>query len=79
MKQSDGNRDKLPPLYKGFLVLLDNYFATYKPHQYVFEGQMGGAYTTRSIQNVLVSHVVRLIFQNRQQYTHYVIVMRRIS
>ncbi len=52
IKQAKGKKDRQVPLSKKLLMLLDNYFATYKPHQYVFEGQMGGAYSTRSIQNV---------------------------
>lgn len=52
IKQSKGKKDRQVPLSKRLVVLLDNYFAIYKPHQYVFEGQMGGMYSTRSIQNI---------------------------
>jgi len=33
------------------LILLREYFKLYKPNEYLFEGQMGGIYSSRSIQN----------------------------
>ncbi len=34
------------------LVLLSVYFKEFRPKEYLFEGQLGGNYSSRSLQNV---------------------------
>jgi integrase/recombinase XerD len=34
------------------LLVLRDYFKTYRPKEFLFEGQDGGCYSTRSIQNI---------------------------
>ncbi len=48
-----GKKDRLVPLSKTLLATLRLYFKAYKPKLYLFEGQHGSAYSTRSIQDIL--------------------------
>ena len=48
-----GKKDRMVPLSKTLLVLLRQYYTAYKPIEYLFEGQYGGAYSARSIQEIL--------------------------
>jgi integrase/recombinase XerD len=52
IRQSKGAKDSEIPLSETALVQLRKYYRQYKPKEYVFEGQFGGMYTTRSIQNL---------------------------
>ncbi|GIV37734.1 MAG: integrase [Cyclobacteriaceae bacterium] len=53
--QSKGNKDRLVPLSKNLLHLLRNYWKIYKTKHYLFEGQKGGKYSSRSVQNIFKS------------------------
>jgi len=48
-----GKKDRITLLSKKVLELLRTYYIAYKPKEYLFEGQMGGRYSERSIQQVL--------------------------
>ncbi len=48
-----GKKDRMVPLSKRLLDVLRLYFRQYKPREFLFEGQHGGAYSTRSIQLIL--------------------------
>lgn len=48
-----GNKDRLVPLSKRLLETLRLYVGTYKTKEYLFEGEHGGPYSTRSAQQVL--------------------------
>ncbi len=51
---SKGKKDRIVPLSKVTLKYLRAYYETYKPKEYIFEGQDGKeAYSTRSIQKIL--------------------------
>lgn len=52
IRQSKGRKDRLVPLSGKIKKLLNDYYLEYKPKTFVFEGQKGGAYTVKSIQNV---------------------------
>lgn len=52
IRQSKGNKDRVLPLSGKILELLREYYKAYKPKDYLFEGQYGGAYGKRSIQLV---------------------------
>lgn len=52
IKLSKGAKDRIIPIPEDTLVLLRNYYVQYKPQIYLFEGQFGGQYTVRSIQQV---------------------------
>ena len=47
-----GKKDRYTNLPESILTLLRTYYKAYKPKIYLFEGQYGGAYTTRSVQLV---------------------------
>lgn len=47
-----GKKDRYTNLPNSILPLLRNYYKEYKPKDYLFEGQYGGAYTVRSVQSV---------------------------
>lgn len=48
-----GKKDRVTLLSKKALDLLDEYYKKYQTKEYIFEGQFGGIYSTRSLQKVL--------------------------
>jgi len=50
IRHSKGAKDREIPLSARALEQLRTYYREYKPREYLFEGQFGGPYTTRSIQ-----------------------------
>jgi integrase/recombinase XerD len=57
VEQSKGKKDRYTLLSKKALTVLREYFLLHKPKLYLFEGQFGDKYTTRSIQNVFQAAV----------------------
>jgi integrase/recombinase XerD len=53
IKNAKGKKDRYTLLSEKVLVLLREYFSIYKPKEYLFEGQFGGSYSSRSAQTVL--------------------------
>lgn len=52
IKDSKGKKDRHTVLSPMLLVLLRQYFRQYKPSYWLFEGQDGGQYSSKSIQNI---------------------------
>jgi site-specific recombinase XerD len=52
---SKGNKDRHTLLGKQLLSLLREYYLIYKPKEFLFEGQNGGSYSSRSLVNVVVA------------------------
>ena len=52
-----GNKDRMVMLSPKVLQLLREYYKVYKPKQFLFEGQYGGKYSSRSMENVLQNAV----------------------
>lgn len=52
IRESKGAKDREVPLSQKALEQLRLYYKEYKPAEYLFEGQFGGAYSTRSIQTL---------------------------
>lgn len=50
-----GRKDRQSILAKTMVPVLQRYLREYKPHYWLFEGERGGAYGERSIQQVLVN------------------------
>ncbi len=54
IRQSKGRKDRIAPLSLKIIQLLRDYYAIYKPQNYLFEGQVKGTmYDERSLQQVL--------------------------
>ena len=47
-----GKKDRYANLPESILPQLRNYYKMYKPKEYLFEGQYGGAYSVRSVQQI---------------------------
>lgn len=52
IRQSKGKKDRQVPLSKQLLKELRTYYQLYKPKDYLFEGERGGAYSKSSIQQI---------------------------
>ena len=52
IEQAKGKKDRYTLLAAKTLDLLRLYFKEYKPKEYLFEGQFGGEYSSRSIQSI---------------------------
>lgn len=60
IKQSKGRKDRITPLSAKTLNLLNEYYKTYKPKFYVFEGQTGETmFDERSLQLALKSNLLK--------------------
>ncbi len=53
VKNAKGKKDRYTLLSTKILALLKEYYAIYKPKTYIFEGQFGEQYSSRSAQSVL--------------------------
>jgi integrase/recombinase XerD len=53
VKNAKGKKDRYTLLSEKVLILLREYFSIYKPNYFLFEGQLGGPYSSRSAQTVL--------------------------
>lgn len=55
IKASKGKKDRMVMLSTKLLQLLREYFKEYRPADYLFEGQSGGAYSSASLNKVFAS------------------------
>jgi site-specific recombinase XerD len=53
LRQAKGKKDRQVMLSEKLLLLLREYFKVYKPDVWLFEGQAGGQYSSRSVQEVI--------------------------
>lgn len=53
VREGKGKKDRMIPLSSKLLDVLREYYLKFTPKVYLFEGQNGGAYSTRSAQEVL--------------------------
>lgn len=53
VKNAKGKKDRYTLLSEKVLLLLREYYLVYKPKEYLFEGQFGGMYSSRSAQVIL--------------------------
>jgi len=53
VKGGKGRRDRTTLLSPTTLQLLRKYFKVYRPKDYLFEGQQGGRYAAKSVQNIV--------------------------
>jgi len=57
IQHGKGKKDRYTLLAAKLLVLLRKYYKIYKPQFYLFEGQLGGKYSKRSVQNIITNAV----------------------
>lgn len=57
IRQAKGFKDRIVPLSTRVEEQLDHYLATYKPRNWLFEGEKGEQYASRSLQLVLKKYV----------------------
>lgn len=60
IENSKGNKDREVMLSENLLILLREYYKSYKPKVYIFEGQSGGKYSTRSAEKVFKEALLRV-------------------
>lgn len=53
VRQGKGKKDRSTVLSDRTIALLRKYYLEYRPKEYLFEGQHGGRYSARSVQNIL--------------------------
>lgn len=59
IRRGKGNRDRCVMLSEKLLILLRIYFKEYKPKLYLFEGQSGGKYSERGVQQVMKKSLLK--------------------
>lgn len=59
VRNSKGNKDRVVMLAPALLEDLRNYFKAYHPKVYLFEGQNGGRYSEKSVQNIVKTAAVK--------------------
>lgn len=65
IRQSKGKKDRYTILSEKTLLILRTYYLQYKPTNYLFEGQTGSAYSSRSIQNIFKTAVLKAKIQKK--------------
>jgi site-specific recombinase XerD len=53
IKKAKGNKDRLTLLSQNALLDLRSYYKSWKPKEYLFEGQRGGKYNGQAVVNVV--------------------------
>lgn len=58
IRQSKGRKDRVAPMSDKLIELLRDYYKSYRPKEWLFEGQKTGTkYSTKSLENVLKQSV----------------------
>ena len=59
IRMAKGKKDRIVPLSPKILILLRDYYKCYHPKQYLFEGQDGGKYSEKSLENVFKQSLLK--------------------
>jgi integrase/recombinase XerD len=59
LRSAKGNKDRYTLLSDTIIQLLEEYYEEYKPKEYLFEGQKGGQYSRKSVQNILKNALMK--------------------
>jgi len=59
IKQSKGKKDRIVPLSEKIIMMLRDYYTSYKPKEFLFEGQAGGQYSEKSLESVLKQAIAK--------------------
>ena len=66
ISRAKGKKDRYVNLPESILEQLRSYYIQYKPKEYLFEGQYGGQYTTRSIQQFFRKSLLKANISKKQ-------------
>ena len=69
LRAAKGNKDRTTILSNTTIFLLRKYYKQFKPEVYLFEGQKGGPYSSKSVHNI-VKHAMALAKINKPASTH---------
>lgn len=69
IRGAKGNKDRTTILSDTTLVLLRKYYRLYRPKEYLFEGQDGGRYSSKSVGNI-IKHGLKLAKINSPASAH---------
>ena len=69
VRNAKGKKDRHTVLGNKTLDLLTKYYTMYRPQVYLFEGQKGGPYSSKSVQNI-VKHALTLAKISKPASTH---------
>jgi integrase/recombinase XerD len=59
IRMAKGKKDRIVPLSPKILILLRDYYKSYQPKQFLFEGQNGGKYSEKSLENVFKQSLLK--------------------
>ncbi len=59
IRMAKGKKDRIVPLSPKILILLRDYYKSYKPKHFLFEGQDGGRYSEKSLENVFKQSLLK--------------------
>lgn len=59
IRLAKGKKDRIVPLSAKILDLLRDYYRSYQPKTYLFEGQNGGKYSEKSLENVFKQSITK--------------------
>lgn len=57
LRQAKGNKDRYIGISDKIIELVNNYIQEYEPKEYLFEGQTGGQYSTRSCEEIYHKYI----------------------
>jgi len=59
IRMAKGKKDRIVPLSPKILILLRDYYKSYQPKHFLFEGQAGGKYSEKSLENVFKQSLLK--------------------
>jgi integrase/recombinase XerD len=59
IRMAKGKKDRIVPLSPKILSLLRDYYKSYNPKEFLFEGQGGGKYSEKSLENVFKQSLLK--------------------
>jgi integrase/recombinase XerD len=59
IRMAKGKKDRIVPLSPKILRLLRDYYKSYTPKEFLFEGQGGGKYSEKSLENVFIQSLLK--------------------
>lgn len=57
INNAKGKKDRIVPLSQSILLLLREYYKQFKPKEFLFEGQLGGKYSSESCEKLIKKYI----------------------